>query len=754
VSDDGGKNYNDGGFTQTDDGSVFRNLDSSGTAANYDTWDWKQIEAAIVGGSAMVDTGWNQNRASSISDPEEIQRTAQALFAVQQTLQMVAQSMSDQAKALAGPQGPWKGAAADAFSTMMDIFSKQVRANAEVLSGGSTGAHSVPQQLADSALHLSWAMTTIQEIDGWYAQQAQSAYGVEPMENGLVPISQKPVLVRMMSEDMRKVLKILAANYHVTIDSIRQPPGITGAQTSTLPADTTGTSSLDSLGIGGDNGVGGGNENSGTGAVTSFPGDLSGSSAGSPGASASDLDSALTPAASASSGDAASGLSGLDSGLNSPTSAVDASTGTVTPFPGLSGLGSGLTSSGLGGAENGTALSTNGNLSTADPSTWGKEVSSFPESTNLASLGSDPGTTGLTSDPAKAFPGSTSAGSGIPSLQSSGPDAASAALKSGLAANRNGGPGVSLTPTTSTSVGSAATNSGMGGMPMMPMGGMGMGGAGAGGSNAGERSDASGLLSGDGKPWVGLTAFDDGEFGSPAGASQGGAGLELPDTGSVMGSQAEGDGTAEVVGAAFADGEGGGEPQVAAGQPAVVDAGGTPSAGAAHEKLPDDRVALPQHAAGAAEDTAAWEVAASSSLPFLWPYGRADTKAGGPVEENVGEEAPRESGTTFATNGVGGAVTSSGVGSAAGSPTATELPIWRPDRSETAATSAGEVAMAGAGSMEVRCTDARPEDDETAAGRSEEASGEEEAGKRMGVADRLRQDEKLWGVASGSDLFG
>lgn len=219
--------YNSGGFYTNSNGTIFGRPDPAapGSAADYDIWDWKQIQAAILGlaGSAGP-ADWALARAAA--DPVSLQKAANAYFTVQHTFEGIAQSVLDQAKALAGENGPWKGAASDSFLAMMTTFSKQIQANADVLSGGSTGDHSVPHQLANNAAALERAQFLIGDINEWYAQQAVNL-GVRPMSNGLIPVSQNAQIVALMNETMRTVLKNLAHNYQVTAEKIISPAAVT-----------------------------------------------------------------------------------------------------------------------------------------------------------------------------------------------------------------------------------------------------------------------------------------------------------------------------------------------------------------------------------------------------------------------------------------------------------------------------------------------------------------------------------------------
>ena len=159
--------YNSGGFHQGDDGTIFGNPDgsSNGSVTDYDNWDWKQIKAAVYGMSSGVGTESNLAHARSIANPQSLLDAANAFFHVQRVLEGVTKSLVDQAKALAGDNGPWGGSAADSFLTMMTNFSRQVKANADVLSGGSTGDHSVPHQLANNAIAFQSAQNKLGDIE-------------------------------------------------------------------------------------------------------------------------------------------------------------------------------------------------------------------------------------------------------------------------------------------------------------------------------------------------------------------------------------------------------------------------------------------------------------------------------------------------------------------------------------------------------------------------------------------------------------
>ncbi|MFH8386878.1 hypothetical protein ACH4E7_39195 [Kitasatospora sp. NPDC018058] len=213
--------YNSGGFSQGDDGAVYGNPASTSSASDYNSWDWKQIMAAVNGGAAMAGTS-DAGRAAAVADPATLVAAGNSFYHAQLVLEMVAKSLDDQSKALAGDDAPWRGEAAQSFLTAMKGFSEQVSAVAGVLSGGASGLNSVPRQLVANGNQLAYAQAKIRAIDAWYASEAQRL-GATAMGNGLIPVSKKPEVVRLMNRDMRWVLNDLAGKYQVTVDAVRSP---------------------------------------------------------------------------------------------------------------------------------------------------------------------------------------------------------------------------------------------------------------------------------------------------------------------------------------------------------------------------------------------------------------------------------------------------------------------------------------------------------------------------------------------------
>ncbi|MER7752796.1 WXG100 family type VII secretion target [Kitasatospora sp. NPDC097643] len=744
--------YNDHGFHQGDDGAVFGNPDPSATGSrgDYEVWDWKQIMAAINGMSSGVGNEANRSHARAISDPQSLQDAANTFYRVQKALEAVGKSLVDQAKALAGDDGPWRGAAADSFLDTMTTFSRQVLANAKVLSGGSTGMHSVPHQLANNAVTLRNAQLKIVEIDTWYANRAQ-ALGITPMSNGLIPISLRPELVHAMSEDMRVVLKTLASHYQFTSDAIVSPqpvpspvdgPGTgDGPNTADLPGGGPGPLP-DPAGIGG--GLPGGGDladlaGGGLGGAGGLgdPGDLGGvgglDGVGGPG-DLKGLDGSAFPGGLDLGGPGRElpglpGLNGLDP-LSSPGLGGLGGPGSVDSLRGLDGLGG----AGLG------ALSAIPPLALGGTAGLGG-IGALPEG-----LATGRGTTsGLAGFPRGLGLGGRVGATG----PADGEEKAAEELRDGAPVGLPAG---------------AATESALpaglagAGMPFMP----GMGGASNRSENAGERSDASGLLTPSAEPWETGTEQEEREAGSDTGAAAGGEGLTvggvpfLPAAGPAAAARDTGDGTgsrSEASGLLDAGTDpwtasgpvAAGPAEASAGAPAgagpavVLPGFGTPAAaGPGAAAVPsagaqggagsaEDRTAvLPRPAVdGAEEDTALWERGAGAFVPLLW--------AAGPGRDSRSADEA-DGGSTEA---------------------AEPWSTWQPDRLVS-----GTAGGSGDGTgvtvpLVTGCGDGLPEPAAPAEEAvSADADQADETAGRSGVAHLLVQDESTWGAVPDRSASG
>ncbi|WP_326782885.1 hypothetical protein [Streptomyces sp. NBC_00151] len=534
--------YDHGGFQQGSDGGVYAVLDGSGSSADYASWDWKQIKAAITGGAAYSTMSGGAERAAGVSDPASLWRAGNVLLEIQRVLEMVGQQLDDQATAVAGGEGAvWRGEAAQQFLLMMRGFSQKVQAAAEVLSGGNTGINSVPNQLVANGNSLSQAIALVEAIDSHYANQAK-LMGVAVMDNGLIPVSQKPQVVELLNRDMRRVLMDLADHYSITINAIRQPPPVTnplagapnevlsqlGALNApnaldTLPPASGDVASLDQLGgLGGPldvpqeftapdlasaPGIGGAGLGLGDNGLA--PTEFSGAGLDAPLTSAAPF----TPQEFPGSLDLDSGIGGpgADSSapfLNTPllppaplarSANSDTRVSGVTEFPGLTTPALDVPSFERRG---GLPVSTDQGASDTSFTLPEYSPAEFPGLPGLESSGGD------------GAGGSLSSSGGLPSefsTQTGAPDVPSElAGADKLSASYSDQPSVS-DPGVFTAGGQGQLTGGQlgagmpgSGMPMMP----GMGGAGSPGG-AGEPSDASGLLIPGAEPWREDQVFDD-----------------------------------------------------------------------------------------------------------------------------------------------------------------------------------------------------------------------------------------------------
>ncbi|MCK2244231.1 MULTISPECIES: hypothetical protein [unclassified Crossiella] len=205
------------------DGAVVATGDGSQTMskADYDSWDWKTIKAAIHG----VAGGHGKKAVHELdgkSDPSTLWNAALTFQEARVVLTMVGNSIRDQAEALAGEGRPWQGEAATAFLGLMTPFSKAFLQQAEQIAGGPSGMDPVPEQLWSAGNYLEWARRTVHDIDVHYAAETRRIaaetqahhYGIDiTLENNKTKVSEFPLVVEQMTKDMRSVLKTLAGNY-------------------------------------------------------------------------------------------------------------------------------------------------------------------------------------------------------------------------------------------------------------------------------------------------------------------------------------------------------------------------------------------------------------------------------------------------------------------------------------------------------------------------------------------------------------
>ncbi|MFC0546154.1 WXG100 family type VII secretion target [Kutzneria chonburiensis] len=518
------------------DPSETNNNPGEGTPDDFSTWDWHKIMTAIVGyyGSASN---------SGLSNPQSLKDAANALNYVKGALEMVGQSIRDQADALSyGDDAPWKGEAASAFNTKMYQLSQNIKANAQVL-GGDIAADNIPNQVFQNGVRLDTAIQTIHAIDQWYADQAL-ARGASKDKNGYVMVHEDQVIVDMMTNDMRKVITNLSGHYAVTNDGFTAPspddlPGPNDGSNFNIPPppgggdgggnnNPFGDGNNNPFGDGGGGGGGGGSDfkpppvnafngggdgggsgGGGTGGgsdfkpppISPFPGGgdglggdgLGGGGGGGGGLGGNNLAAIPPPSQFPGGGDGLGG-DGLGGGAGGGSGGGGSNfvPPPVSQFPGgLGGSGGGLGNTGLG----------NSGLGNSGLDGLGKNNDLFNDTSGQD--GSGLGNTKFSPPPVSGFPGDTGlGGSGGGGAGGLGDDKLGGAGGGGLddlknLANNleqnapNQFPG--LGDGTGGGLGGANNNQlGAGGMP--PMGGMGGGMGGMGQNNPPPKSDASGLL--------------------------------------------------------------------------------------------------------------------------------------------------------------------------------------------------------------------------------------------------------------------
>uniref|UniRef100_UPI00343A2030 hypothetical protein n=1 Tax=Lentzea sp. NPDC051838 TaxID=3154849 RepID=UPI00343A2030 len=231
--------YDKDGFKLGPNGGIFADPTANLTDnRDFESWDWKQIRAAVVGYSAAPASA--VPTSTPFADPDSIRNASVVFNRARAALQHVSDNVRLQTEALAGENGAWKSPASEAFRSMNLLFAAKLEAKAEQINGGEfVGTNNVPAQLWNSGNYLEWAQEAIKAIDVAYADYVRSI-GVT-MGNGLARISDYPELVTQLGEDMKKIVRVLAQQYTMNTNSVTppnpsdfgagpQPPGTGGNQ--------------------------------------------------------------------------------------------------------------------------------------------------------------------------------------------------------------------------------------------------------------------------------------------------------------------------------------------------------------------------------------------------------------------------------------------------------------------------------------------------------------------------------------------
>ncbi|MER5431710.1 hypothetical protein [Streptomyces sp. NPDC002588] len=543
----------------------------------------------LLGQPVPASNEGNRAWALAVTDPASLMANAVAFNYAGEVYRAIGTLMHDSVEVLTGEHGSWHGPGSKAYAAGMETFSKVFLANAEALVGTESLPQKVADDSATLAAAVKlaediglWFADRMAIISGIAAGDSSGKQATGKYKKLYEQYAQlyKDILIKLILDVSR--------GYESTAKSVIEPYNIddpfSEADSETDKDDKGGSGSgggaadlpnlANLLGSGANelaNLLGNGTSNLAN-LLGSGASDLSNLL----GSGASDLSNSLGSAATdlanlgggGGGGDTDLSKLGLDSGPPELPSALGGAsglsglgdqggaggTGDLGDLGGLAGLGAShlsgpgadqsLGDASLSGADDSalapglSGLAGLGGLGSALGSSAGGKDKGKETAADLSGL---PGLSGLGTDltdledgiPSVSLPGleglddtgsdhSLSGGapdtSGIATVGGAGSDAGlgtdtlSTAASAPLAAGT----------VTAESAGASAT----GGMPYMPMGGMG-GAPAAAAQGAGERSEASGLLSRASEPWAAEADVAQGAMGGASGTSTGGAVLEL-----------------------------------------------------------------------------------------------------------------------------------------------------------------------------------------------------------------------------------
>ena len=193
---------------------------------DYEDWDWKQIEAAIVGGADMGNIQKDKNKAE-FSVPQTLWTAADSFFNLATEINNALTTFNYNVNALVGDGGPWKGDAAKVASDNFKYFSDAVTTQLDSINGKGDPSKAIYNHLYDSGNYLNWAINEITAIDEWYAGQAASLGATKhKTDDGteLIHVSDIKGLPEMITSSMQPVIKTLASKYKQSHDDTVIPP--------------------------------------------------------------------------------------------------------------------------------------------------------------------------------------------------------------------------------------------------------------------------------------------------------------------------------------------------------------------------------------------------------------------------------------------------------------------------------------------------------------------------------------------------
>ncbi len=476
---------------------------SSTPSSDLNFWSnltWKQIMAAVNGGA-----GYDPNdqtaveQVAAISDPTTLFSAANSFYFAQRLMTMVAQSITDQANALAGPHGPWQGDAATEFLSQMLGFASVINAYATQIGRPGTGDDDVPTQLYNDGAYLEWARNELDALDTYWAEQAQAAGAAVSSDGLVVSVSQVPWVLQGLHDTMYQVATKLDGVYSISVDKFNMPNLSGFTNPTTPPPDPTTTTPPPD--------------------PSTTPPPTADVATPSP-----NLNGLNNPANLNSLGNPTGPSNiGNPSGLKNPANLADLNNpGDLAGLKNLANLSDLNNLGDLAGLKNITTPKINTpNLPNITypkiPSEPNLTYPKIPQEPNIT-FPNEPANLSEQQEPnlaALSQLGKTPAAEDIAGLKNAAEpgglsDLSTAGAKGGLPGDLPSTKGLGaptpdsiLSPKTLDGVngpGAAQQQTEGGGMPMMP----GMGGAGAGAKGATDRPDAAGLLGGHQQPWAGV----------------------------------------------------------------------------------------------------------------------------------------------------------------------------------------------------------------------------------------------------------